>query len=46
MRILFATGNGEVANWPDTVVPRKPYGLQALVQALGQPETREAPRAA
>ena len=35
MRIVFATGNGEVANWPDAVVLRKPYDLQSLVKALG-----------
>ncbi|MEW6763685.1 MAG: PAS domain-containing protein [Pseudomonadota bacterium] len=36
IRIVFATGNGEVANWPDAVVLRKPYDLQSLVKALGR----------
>ncbi len=36
MRIVFATGNGEVANWPDAVVLRKPYDLGSLIKALGQ----------
>jgi signal transduction histidine kinase/DNA-binding response OmpR family regulator len=36
VRIVFATGNGEVANWPDAVVLRKPYDLQSLTQVLGQ----------
>ncbi|KFI07551.1 hypothetical protein JN27_08130 [Massilia sp. BSC265] len=36
VRIVFATGNGEVANWPDAVVLRKPYDLQSLVQVLGR----------
>ncbi len=36
VRIVFATGNGEVANWPDALVLRKPYDLQSLVQVLGQ----------
>jgi FixJ family two-component response regulator len=36
IRIVFATGNGEVANWPDAVVLRKPYDLQSLVRALGR----------
>ena len=36
LRIVFATGNGEVANWPDAVVLRKPYDLGSLVKALGQ----------
>ncbi|WP_288378828.1 PAS domain S-box protein [uncultured Massilia sp.] len=36
MRIVFATGNGEVANWPDAIVLRKPYDLASLVKALGQ----------
>jgi CheY-like chemotaxis protein len=36
VRIVFATGHGEVANWPDAVVLRKPYDLQSLVQVLGQ----------
>ena len=33
---VFATGNGEVANWPDAVVLRKPYDLDTLVRVLGQ----------
>ncbi|MCA1855660.1 PAS domain S-box protein [Massilia oculi] len=37
MRIVFATGNGEVANWPDAVVLRKPYDLDALLRVLGRP---------
>jgi len=37
IRIVFATGNGEVANWPDAVVLRKPYDLHSLVNSLGQP---------
>ena len=36
VRIVFATGNGEVANWPDAVVLRKPYDLQSLVAVLGR----------
>jgi PAS domain S-box-containing protein len=36
VRIVFATGNGEVANWPDAVVLRKPYDLQSLMRVLGQ----------
>ena len=35
VRIVFATGHGEVANWPDAAVLRKPYDLQSLVQVLG-----------
>ena len=35
IRIVFATGKGEVENWPDAVVLRKPYNLAALVEALG-----------
>jgi CheY-like chemotaxis protein len=34
IRIVFATGKGEVNNWPDAVVLRKPYDLAALVAAL------------
>ena len=34
VRIVFATGHGEVANWPDALVLRKPYDLQSLVQVL------------
>jgi CheY-like chemotaxis protein len=34
IRIVFATGKGEVNNWPDAVVLRKPYDLQALVKVL------------
>jgi CheY-like chemotaxis protein len=37
VRIVFATGNGEVANWPDAVVLRKPYDLQSLMRVLGRP---------
>lgn len=37
VRIVFATGHGEVANWPDAVVLRKPYDLQSLMRVLGQP---------
>ncbi len=37
VRIVFATGNGEVTNWPDAVVLRKPYDLASLVRVLGQP---------
>ncbi|VXB79205.1 PAS domain S-box protein [Massilia sp. 9I] len=36
VRIVFATGNGEVANWPDALVLRKPYDLQSLMRVLGQ----------
>jgi len=36
VRIVFATGNGEVANWPDAVVLRKPYDLQSLIRVLEQ----------
>ncbi len=35
IRIVFATGKGEVNNWPDAVVLRKPYNLQSLVEVLG-----------
>jgi hypothetical protein len=34
IRIVFATGKGEVNNWPDAVVLRKPYDLDALVAVL------------
>jgi CheY-like chemotaxis protein len=34
IRIVFATGKGEVNNWPDAVVLRKPYDLAALTTAL------------
>jgi PAS domain S-box-containing protein len=34
IRIVFATGKGEVNNWPDAVVLRKPYDLKALKAAL------------
>ena len=34
IRIVFATGKGEVNNWPDAVVLRKPYDLAALTAAL------------
>jgi PAS domain S-box-containing protein len=34
IRIVFATGKGEVNNWPDAVVLRKPYDLNALTTAL------------
>jgi len=36
VRIVFATGHGEVANWPDALVLRKPYDLQSLMRVLGQ----------
>lgn len=40
VRIVFATGNGEVANWPDAMVLRRPCELQGLVQVLArQPVT-------
>lgn len=29
IRIVFATGKGEVNNRPDAVVPHKPYALSA-----------------
>jgi CheY-like chemotaxis protein len=35
IRIVFATGKGEVNNWPDAVVLRKPYDLDALAAVLG-----------
>jgi CheY-like chemotaxis protein len=35
IRIVFATGKGEVNNWPDAVVLRKPYDLMALGAMLG-----------
>jgi CheY-like chemotaxis protein len=35
IRIVFATGRGEVNNWPDAVVLRKPYDLMALAAVLG-----------
>ncbi|MDN4054011.1 PAS domain S-box protein [Massilia sp. YIM B02763] len=34
IRIVFATGKGEVNNWPDAVVLRKPYNLAALMEVL------------
>ncbi len=34
IRIVFATGKGEVSNWPDAVVLRKPYDLMALAAVL------------
>jgi PAS domain S-box-containing protein len=34
IRIVFATGKGEVSNWPDAVVLRKPYDLTALAAVL------------
>jgi len=34
IRIVFATGKGEVSNWPDAVVLRKPYDLMALANVL------------
>jgi PAS domain S-box-containing protein len=34
IRIVFATGKGEVSNWPDAVVLRKPYDLMALAGVL------------
>ena len=34
IRIVFATGKGEVNNWPDAVVLRKPYDLTALSAVL------------
>jgi CheY-like chemotaxis protein len=37
IRIVFATGKGEVNNWPDAVVLRKPYDLQSLVKVLAAP---------
>jgi CheY-like chemotaxis protein len=35
IRIVFATGKGEVNNWPDAVVLRKPYDLTGLAAVLG-----------
>jgi PAS domain S-box-containing protein len=35
IRIVFATGKGEVNNWPDAVVLRKPYDLMGLAAVLG-----------
>jgi PAS domain S-box-containing protein len=44
IRIVFATGKGEVNNWPDAVVLRKPYDLDALVAVLaGTAAVRETP---
>jgi CheY-like chemotaxis protein len=44
IRIVFATGKGEVNNWPDAVVLRKPYDLDALVAVLeGTVAVRETP---
>jgi PAS domain S-box-containing protein len=37
IRIVFATGKGEVNNWPDAVVLRKPYDLMALGAVLAAP---------
>jgi CheY-like chemotaxis protein len=37
IRIVFATGKGEVNNWPDAVVLRKPYDLAALMKVLAVP---------
>ncbi|WP_075791438.1 PAS domain S-box protein [Massilia putida] len=34
IRIVFATGSGEVNNWPDALVLRKPYDLAALMAVL------------
>jgi len=34
IRIVFATGKGEVNNWPDAMVLRKPYDLAALNAVL------------
>jgi len=34
IRLVFATGKGEVNNWPDAVVLRKPYDLAALTAVL------------
>jgi len=34
IRIVFATGKGEVNNWPDAVVLRKPYDLMGLSAVL------------
>ena len=34
IRIVFATGKGEVNNWPDAVVLRKPYNLESLMKVL------------
>jgi hypothetical protein len=34
---VFATGKGEVNNWPDAVVLRKPYDLTALAGII-QPQ--------
>ena len=34
IRIVFATGKGEVNNWPDAVVLRKPYDLAALTAVV------------
>jgi PAS domain S-box-containing protein len=43
IRIVFATGKGEVNNWPDAVVLRKPYDLMALAAVLaGTVAVREA----
>jgi PAS domain S-box-containing protein len=39
IRIVFATGKGEVSNWPDAVVLRKPYNLTALAAVLGSAVT-------
>jgi PAS domain S-box-containing protein len=39
IRIVFATGKGEVNNWPDAVVLRKPYNLAALMNVLAAPLT-------
>ncbi|MFC5546969.1 PAS domain S-box protein [Massilia aerilata] len=35
IRIVFATGKGEVNNWPDALVLRKPYDLSGLAAVLG-----------
>jgi len=37
IRIVFATGTGELSNWPDAVVLRKPYNLQSLTAVLAAP---------
>jgi len=37
IRIVFATGKGEVNNWPDAVVLRKPYNLASLMNVLAAP---------
>jgi PAS domain S-box-containing protein len=37
IRIVFATGKGDVDGWPDAALLRKPYNLAALMAVLAAP---------